>query len=201
MVPDDPQRKLVLPKPKLPNGQCPDGFLDYAVNLINLDSKNLSCVTTNGLGLRETLFYSLFSRLQIYKTRTEMLQALPCITEGALSLDGGMIRKSGVFSLGSRFTRNFDTNLTFSCFYVLCFFLSLCQTRYMIFCSSIMETLLLYCRNDVEVKFPVASGGSDVPANYTKSEEMIRMMKWERANIAADMKRERALMDYAKIQH
>lgn len=78
------------------------GFVDYAVNLINLESKNLSCVTSGGEGLRETLFYSLFSRLQIYKTRMDMLQALPCITDGALSLDGGIIRKSGILSLGTR---------------------------------------------------------------------------------------------------
>ncbi|PQQ02028.1 protein DEFECTIVE IN MERISTEM SILENCING 3 [Prunus yedoensis var. nudiflora] len=60
-VADDPQRKLALPKPKLPNGECPPGFLDYAVNTINLDDKNLDCLTSGGHGLRETLFYSLFS--------------------------------------------------------------------------------------------------------------------------------------------
>ncbi|KAA8540046.1 hypothetical protein F0562_026738 [Nyssa sinensis] len=31
-----------------------------------------------------------------------MVQALPCISDGALSLDGGMIRTTGVFCLGSR---------------------------------------------------------------------------------------------------
>ncbi|PON97290.1 Protein DEFECTIVE IN MERISTEM SILENCING [Trema orientale] len=153
-VADDPQRKLAIPKPKLPNGECPNGFLDYAVNLINLDSRNLSFVTTNGQGLRETLFYSLFARLQIYKTRVEMLQALSCITNGALSLDGGMIRKSGVFSLGSR--------------------------------------------KDVEVKFPVVASGESVPADYIKSEDMIRMMKWERTNMAGDMRREQELLECAK---
>ncbi|XP_024024152.1 protein DEFECTIVE IN MERISTEM SILENCING 3 isoform X3 [Morus notabilis] len=151
---NDPQRKLALPKPKLPNGECPKGFLDYAVNLISLDSRNLSCVTANGQGLRETLFYNLFSCLQIYRTRTEMLEALPCVTDGALSLDGGVIRKSGVFFLGSR--------------------------------------------KDTEVKFPVASGKSDVPEDYIKSEAMIRMMKWERANILGDMRREQELLNCAK---
>lgn len=153
-VSNDPQRKLALPKPKLPNEECPKGFLDYAVNMISLDSRNLSYVITNGQGLRETLFYSLFSRLQIYRTQTEMLEALACITDGALSLDGGMIRKSAVFSLGSR--------------------------------------------KDIEVKFPVASGESDVPEDYIKSETRIRMMKWERANILGDMRREQQLLDYAK---
>ncbi|KAM1406146.1 hypothetical protein ACFXTH_000841 [Malus domestica] len=100
-VADDPQRKLDIPKPQLPNGECPHGFLDYAVNAINLDSNNLVNVTSSGHGLRETLFYSLLSRLQIYRTRAEMLLALPCINHGALSLDGGIIKKSGVFILGS----------------------------------------------------------------------------------------------------
>lgn len=101
-VADDPQKKLALPKPRLPNGECPPGFLDYAVNMIHLDSKYLSFLTPCGFGLRETLFYGIFSRLQIYKTRTEMLLALPCIRDGALSLDGGMIKKCGMFALGSR---------------------------------------------------------------------------------------------------
>lgn len=101
-VPNDPQKKLAIPKPRLFDGDCPPGFLDYAVNMIHLDSNKLSFLTASGYGLRETLFYSLFSRLQIYKTRKEMLDALPCINDGALSLDGGMIRKSGMFALGSR---------------------------------------------------------------------------------------------------
>lgn len=101
---DDPQKKLDLPQPKLPNGKCPSGFVDFAVNMINLESRNLSYLTTSGHGLRETLFYSLFSRLQVYRTRPEMLRALSCIHDGAVSLDGGMIKKSGLFSLGIRYT-------------------------------------------------------------------------------------------------
>ncbi|XP_042984093.1 protein DEFECTIVE IN MERISTEM SILENCING 3-like isoform X5 [Carya illinoinensis] len=101
-VADDPQRRLDLIKPRLPNGECPPGFLGFAVNIINVDSTNLFCLTASGYGLRETLFYNLFSRLQVYKTRAEMVLALPCISDGALSLDGGMIRSSGVFSLGNR---------------------------------------------------------------------------------------------------
>lgn len=101
-VADNPQRKLALPKPQLPNGECPHGFIDYAVNMINLDKRNLLSLTTGGHGLRETLFYSLFSRLQVYKTRAEMLLAIPCINGGAVSLDGGMIKECGVFALGSR---------------------------------------------------------------------------------------------------
>lgn len=100
-VVNDAQRKLDFLIPRLPNGELPSGFLGYAVTMINLDSSNLFCVTPSGYGLRETLFYNLFSCLQVYKTRAKMIQALPCISEGALSLDGGMVRSCGVFSLGN----------------------------------------------------------------------------------------------------
>ncbi|CAL0305430.1 unnamed protein product [Lupinus luteus] len=100
-VVDDPQRKLDILSPRLPNGKSPAGFLGFAVNMINIDSSNLFYVTPSGYGLRETLFYNLFSRLQVYKTRAEMIQAFPCITDGALSLDGGVVKSCGVFSLGN----------------------------------------------------------------------------------------------------
>ncbi|KAL7003615.1 hypothetical protein U1Q18_004766 [Sarracenia purpurea var. burkii] len=99
---DDPQRRLDFLKPRLPNGESPPGFLGFAVNMVNIDDANLFCLTANGHGLRETLFYNLFSRLQVYRTRAEMLQALPCISNGAISLDGGMIKTTGMFSLGNR---------------------------------------------------------------------------------------------------
>ncbi|KAK8559430.1 hypothetical protein V6N13_026853 [Hibiscus sabdariffa] len=98
----DPQRRLDLLKPRLPNGDCPPGFLGFAVNMIHVDSSNLYNVTATGNGLRETLFYNMFSHLQVYRTRAEMVLALPFISEGAVSLDGGIIRSPGVFSLGSR---------------------------------------------------------------------------------------------------
>jgi hypothetical protein len=102
-VVDDSQRKLDILNPRLPNGECPAGFIGFAVNVIKIDNCNLFCVTPSGYGLRETLFYNLFSRLQVYKTRAEMIQALSCISDGALSLDGGMVRSCGVFSLGTRY--------------------------------------------------------------------------------------------------
>lgn len=101
-MPNDPQRRLALRKPTLPNGESPAGFMGFAVNMIQIDTAHLYYLTTDGNGLRETLFYTLFSRLQVYKTRTDMLQALPCIFNGAISLDGGMIRSSGVYSLHPR---------------------------------------------------------------------------------------------------
>lgn len=101
-IANDPQRRLDILKPKLPGGEFPHGFLGYAVNMIHIDSSNLFYVTTNGDGLRETLFYHLFSHLQVYQTRDDMQQALPFISDGAVSLDGGIIRSHGVVSLGSR---------------------------------------------------------------------------------------------------
>ncbi|KAJ1414721.1 hypothetical protein SESBI_18664 [Sesbania bispinosa] len=153
-VANDPQKKLALPKPRLPNGECPPGFLGYAVNMIHLDSNKLSFLNASGHGLRETLFYGLFSRLQIYKTRNEMLDALPCITDGALSLDGGMIRKCGMFTLGSR--------------------------------------------KEVEVKFPLIAGESDVPPNYIEAEDVVRKLKWESSKLDADIQREQQLLDFRK---
>lgn len=69
--------------------------------MISLDRRLLSCITPDGHGLRETLFYNLFSKLQIYTNKAAMLSALPCITDGALSLDGGIIKRNGIFVLGS----------------------------------------------------------------------------------------------------
>uniref|UniRef100_A0A7N1A681 Uncharacterized protein n=1 Tax=Kalanchoe fedtschenkoi TaxID=63787 RepID=A0A7N1A681_KALFE len=103
-VRNDPQKRLDLEKPRLPNGECPAGFLGYAVNMIAIESTYLYYLTSGGFGLRETLFYQLFSRLQVYKTRSEMLIALPCISDGAVSLDGGIIKTTGVFSLGKKWT-------------------------------------------------------------------------------------------------
>ncbi|KAL9240542.1 hypothetical protein vseg_014749 [Gypsophila vaccaria] len=102
IVADDPQRRLDILNPRLPSGDIPAGFLGFAVNMFHIDRPHLFCLTPSGSGLRETLFYNLFSRLQVYRTRAEMLLALPCITDGAVSLDGGMISATGVFSLGVR---------------------------------------------------------------------------------------------------
>ncbi|KAK9145594.1 hypothetical protein Sjap_005497 [Stephania japonica] len=150
----DPQKKLALPKPRLPNGTCPSGFIDFAVNMINVEITNSSCLTASGQGLRETLFYSLFSRLQVYKTREEMMSALPCISDGALSLDGGMIKRTGFFSLGSR--------------------------------------------KEVEVRFRVNSGTSNLAVDYIKAEEKIKISKWQKERICDDMKREQLVLNLVK---
>ncbi|KAK9704705.1 hypothetical protein RND81_07G006000 [Saponaria officinalis] len=102
IVADNPQRRLDILNPRLPSGDIPAGFLGFAVNMVHIDRSHLYCLASGGCGLRETLFYNLFSRLKVYRTRAEMLLALPCITDGAVSLDGGMISATGVFSLGTR---------------------------------------------------------------------------------------------------
>ncbi|KAL6500950.1 hypothetical protein OROHE_025147 [Orobanche hederae] len=99
-IPGDPQKRLDLQKPRLPDGETPPGFLGFAVNMIIIDGINLYCISKNGHGLRETVFYNLLSNLQVYRSREEMLKALSCIRNGAISLDGGIIRRPGAFSLG-----------------------------------------------------------------------------------------------------
>ncbi|XP_027158168.1 structural maintenance of chromosomes flexible hinge domain-containing protein GMI1 isoform X2 [Coffea eugenioides] len=96
----DPQRYLSLPEPTLPNGKPPPGFLGYAVNMIELDVNFWFWRTASGHGLRETLFYRLFGELQVYENRQCMNMASCCIKDGAVSLDGGILRGNGVISLG-----------------------------------------------------------------------------------------------------
>ncbi|PUZ58857.1 hypothetical protein GQ55_5G541300 [Panicum hallii var. hallii] len=109
---DDPQRKLILHRPRLPGGESPPGFLDFAVNMIHLDRAHLSCLTASGHGLRETLFYSLFSHLQVYKTRADIQCALPLINDGAVSLDGGILKPNGSFFLG--YSKNLEVKFPVS---------------------------------------------------------------------------------------
>ncbi|KAG9448241.1 hypothetical protein H6P81_014369 [Aristolochia fimbriata] len=151
---DDPQRKLALLNPRLPNGESPPGFLGFAVNMIHVDNAHLSYVTTTGHGLRETLFYNIFSRLQVYKSRVEMQNAIPFITDGAVSLDGRIIKGPGAFLLGSR--------------------------------------------KDVDVRFPVCSGKSSLPADIIETEEQLRLMIWEKERIFEDIQREQSLLEHAK---
>ncbi|KAL8127011.1 protein DEFECTIVE IN MERISTEM SILENCING 3-like isoform X2 [Apium graveolens] len=100
-ITNDPQRRLDIQKPRLPNGEIPHGFIDYAVNMIYIDRENLFYVTHDGYGLRETLFYHLFSRVQVYQTRKDMMQAVSLITDGAISLDGEIIKSPGDYIFGA----------------------------------------------------------------------------------------------------
>ncbi|KAH9724074.1 Structural maintenance of chromosomes flexible hinge domain-containing protein GMI1 [Citrus sinensis] len=97
---NDPQRKLALPAPTLPKGNIPAGFVGYAVNMVNLDDHHMHIRTSAGNGLRETLLYRLFGKLQVYKTRKDMIEAHTCIRHGAVSLDGGILKEDGIISLG-----------------------------------------------------------------------------------------------------
>uniref|UniRef100_K4BHK8 Protein DEFECTIVE IN MERISTEM SILENCING 3 n=1 Tax=Solanum lycopersicum TaxID=4081 RepID=K4BHK8_SOLLC len=102
-IADDPKRRLAIRrKPRYVNKETSPGFLGFAVNMINIDTANLYCVISNGHVLRETLFSGLVAQLQVYKTRADMMQALPFITNGDISLDGGIIKSGCIFSLGKR---------------------------------------------------------------------------------------------------
>ncbi|PNX57470.1 hypothetical protein L195_g058710 [Trifolium pratense] len=54
------------------------------------------------------------------------------------------------------------------------------------------------CRQDVEVKFPLISGESDVPPDYIEAEDVVRKLKWETTKLAADIQREQQLLDLRK---
>ncbi|XP_055825977.1 structural maintenance of chromosomes flexible hinge domain-containing protein GMI1 [Solanum dulcamara] len=97
-VSSDPQRELALPHLTLSNGKTPPGFLGYAVNMIFLPAEHLQFRTASGHGLRETLFYRLLGKLQVYRSREQLYMASSCIEDGAVSLDGGMMRGNGVVS-------------------------------------------------------------------------------------------------------
>lgn len=99
----DPQRKLNIPNPTLPTGEVPSGFLGYAVNMVDLEPHYLVTRTMAGHGLRETLFYCLFGELQVYQTREDMKKACFYARDGAVSLDGGIMKGNGVISFGYRY--------------------------------------------------------------------------------------------------
>ncbi|KAI3989733.1 hypothetical protein MKX01_009225 [Papaver californicum] len=95
----DPQKKLALIDP---TGEAPSGFLGYAVNMVNIDIQHLHAKTNEGYDLRKTLFYHLFGEVQVYGTRKQMNQAHGYIKDGAISLDGGIIKGRGILALGPR---------------------------------------------------------------------------------------------------
>ncbi|PHT53341.1 hypothetical protein CQW23_07803 [Capsicum baccatum] len=96
-----PQRELAFPPPTSLNGKTPPGFLGYAVNMIFTPAEHLQFRTASGHDLRETLFYLLLGKLQVYQSREYLYMARSCVEDGAVSLDGGMIRGNGVVSIGS----------------------------------------------------------------------------------------------------
>lgn len=93
--------------PLLPSGQIPNGFLGYAVNLLYLTpdvlQMRIDTKTQRGVGLRESLFFSLFRSLQVYDTKENMIFAKGHVKArfgGAVSLDGRMIRADQRQELG-----------------------------------------------------------------------------------------------------
>ncbi|XP_047265424.1 protein DEFECTIVE IN MERISTEM SILENCING 3 isoform X2 [Capsicum annuum] len=95
-----PQIELAFPPPSLSNGKTPPGFLGFAVNMIFPPAEHFQIRTASGHDLRETSFYRLLGKLQVYQSREYLYMARSCIEDGAVSLDGGMIRGNGVVSIG-----------------------------------------------------------------------------------------------------
>ncbi|KAJ7547469.1 hypothetical protein O6H91_08G087600 [Diphasiastrum complanatum] len=92
------QNLLRIPPPVTSSGRHLTGFLGYAVNLLHLKEEHLS-ISIKGrcVGLRETLFFSLFSTLQVYDSRKNMYLAKDSCKRfhgGAVSLDGSIIRSN-----------------------------------------------------------------------------------------------------------
>ncbi|GFQ01751.1 protein defective in meristem silencing 3 [Phtheirospermum japonicum] len=56
--------------------------------------------TKSGHGLRETLCYRLFGELQVYRDRECTMMAQSCFKDGAVSLDGEIVKAKGLFSFG-----------------------------------------------------------------------------------------------------
>lgn len=89
---EHPQKLLLIPDPGPKHKPCPKGYLGYAVNLLRFNPQQLECYATPAKhGLRESLFFQLFSYLQVYDTKEHMLAAQEFHTTGAVSLDGGLI--------------------------------------------------------------------------------------------------------------
>ncbi|CAN8277312.1 unnamed protein product [Cochlearia groenlandica] len=102
LISNDPQKRLSMDKPYLPNGDPIPGFIDYAVNMINISPENLNIQTSSGHGIRETLFYHAFKKLQVYETGQSLESALPYIDGGdAVSLDGVVARRRNGVSIYS----------------------------------------------------------------------------------------------------
>lgn len=77
--------------------------------MISLPAEHLQFRTASGHGLRETLFYRLLGKLQVYRSREQLYMASSCIDDGAVSLDGGMMRGNGIVSasVGSVYVLSF----------------------------------------------------------------------------------------------
>ncbi|CAA7023350.1 unnamed protein product [Microthlaspi erraticum] len=100
LVENDPQRKLAMKNPCLPNGDPIPGFIGYAVNMIELDLADLDIQKNSGHGLRETLFYGVFGDLQVYQTGEYLQAALPHIKADCVSLDGVIFKENGFIYSG-----------------------------------------------------------------------------------------------------
>lgn len=86
-----------------PVNERPKGSRGYAVNMIQLNEEQLQTRILGHYGLRESLFFMLFGFLEVFDTTEDMLRAQNDIKSSAVALDGGLIRTSNQFELGSRY--------------------------------------------------------------------------------------------------
>ncbi|KAL6503922.1 hypothetical protein OROGR_025845 [Orobanche gracilis] len=180
IIPGDPQKSLDLQKPRLPDGETPPGFLGFALNMIIIDGINLHCISKNGHGLRETVFYNLLSNLQVYRSREDMVKALSCIRNGAISVDGGIIRNLGpspwvIIKKGN------------GPFYFSC--------------KLISDLNICGSRGDIGVKFPNGSESLNIPEKYFEIKSEMKETEWKKDRALGDMRREQNLLDHARLDY
>ncbi|XP_075495210.1 structural maintenance of chromosomes flexible hinge domain-containing protein GMI1 [Primulina tabacum] len=98
----DSQNLDSLQEPTLPNGcSTPHGFLGYAVRLVNMEAVHSHGTRKNDISTRQTLLCCLFGELQVYENKQCMKMARACIRDGAISLDGGIMKRNGLISFGN----------------------------------------------------------------------------------------------------
>lgn len=97
----DSQNLDSLQEPTLLNGSTPHGFLGYAVRLVNMEAVHSHGTRKNDLSTRQTLLCCLFGELQVYENKQCMKMARACIRDGAISLDGGIMKRNGLISFGN----------------------------------------------------------------------------------------------------
>ncbi|XP_073032528.1 structural maintenance of chromosomes flexible hinge domain-containing protein GMI1 isoform X1 [Primulina eburnea] len=97
----DSQNLDSLQEPTLPNGCTPHGFLGYAVRMVNMEAVHSHGTRKNDTSTRQMLLCCLFGELQVYENKQCMKMARACIRDGAISLDGGIMKRKGLISFGN----------------------------------------------------------------------------------------------------
>ena len=84
---------------RLPGGESPPDVLYFVVDMIHLDQEHLCCLISTRYDLRKTLFYYLFSNLQVYETIFDIQHVFSLINDGVVPLNGGILKPNGSFFL------------------------------------------------------------------------------------------------------